>query len=103
MKESHMWVILIALVIGALVFITSGCGSKKVESTIADLAKSSVTNPFRIGEVDGVLETVHWGTYQKPIYIFRIKVPDGWLVVYDGEDSGNTIFYADPEHQWTLD
>lgn len=36
-------------------------------------------------------------------HVYRIEVPDGWLVVYDGIESGGITFYRDFDHDWELE
>lgn len=33
-------------------------------------------------------------------YVVRVKVPGGWLVKIDSNETGNAFFYPDPEHLW---
>ena len=32
--------------------------------------------------------------------VYRLKVPDGWIVVFKSFGAGGTTFYPDPTHKW---
>ncbi|MEE9214669.1 MAG: hypothetical protein V3U54_07720 [Thermodesulfobacteriota bacterium] len=104
-----MWFVLIALVIGALVFVTSGCCKKTTTEgkTLIDGTTATTTTTTQGSKYvntrkksGGRLETVHNQRWYK---VFRVKVPDGWIVIYDGAEGAGLVVYSDPEHQWILD
>ena len=33
-------------------------------------------------------------------FIYRAKVPGGWLVHYVGYEASGLTFYPDPQHKW---
>jgi hypothetical protein len=37
---------------------------------------------------------------EKGIKVYRIKVPDGWIVVFKSFGAGGTTYYPDPTHKW---
>jgi hypothetical protein len=46
---------------------------------------------------------VHWEHLQSDRelrYLWRAKVPGGWIVKVEWKDSVSLIFYPDTEHEW---